>query len=70
MGIYDDVTHLSLDVDHDFRTLDPDGEVQAMFFGSAPTARSGQQGLGEDHRREHRPLGQGYFVYDSKKSGR
>ena len=32
MGIYDDVTHLSLDVDREFRTR-PDGEVQAVFFG-------------------------------------
>ena len=33
VGIRDDVTGLSLDVDESFRSARPEGEVQAMFFG-------------------------------------
>src|SRR6476659_4481459 len=33
VGIYDDVTHLSLPIDGTFRVERPAGEVQAVFFG-------------------------------------
>ena len=33
IGIYDDVTHLSLPIDTEFRRPRPAGEVQALFFG-------------------------------------
>ena len=33
VGIYDDVTSLSLAWDRDFRPTLPDSEVQAVFFG-------------------------------------
>ena len=41
VGIYDDVTHLSLDVDHGFRTPAPTARCRPCSSGSAPTARSG-----------------------------
>ena len=33
VGIYDDVTDLSLPIDYAFRYRRPDGEVQAVFVG-------------------------------------
>ena len=39
VGIRDDVTDLSLVADEDFRYERPPGEVQAMLFSLAPTAR-------------------------------
>ena len=39
VGITDDVTHLSLDVDPGYST-EPDDVVRAVFYGLAPTARS------------------------------
>ena len=69
VGITDDVTHLSLPVDDDFRT-EPAGVRRAVFFGL------GSDGTVSSNKASIRIIGettplqcQGYFVYDSKKSG-
>ncbi len=69
VGITDDVTHLSLDVDRSFST-EPDDVVRAVFFGLGADGT-----VGANHN-SIRIIGeqaglhaQGYFVYDSKKSG-
>jgi pyruvate-ferredoxin/flavodoxin oxidoreductase len=69
VGIVDDVTHLSLPpLDVEFPR--PDGELSAVFFGMGSdgtvganknTAKIMAEGTGKHV--------QGYFVYDSKKSG-
>ena len=70
VGIYDDVTHLSLDVDRDFRALRAEGEVQAMFFGLGADGTVGANKASVKIIGESTDLwAQGYFVYDSKKSG-
>ncbi len=69
VGIRDDVTHLSLEVDESIETETP-GVFRAVFYGlgSDGTVSSNKASikiLGEDT-----PLfAQGHFVYDSKKSG-
>ena len=70
VGIYDDVTHLSLPIDAEFRHARPNGEVQAVFFGlgsdgTVSANKSSVKIIGEDTDL----FAQGYFVYDSKKSG-
>jgi len=69
IGIYDDVTHTSLDYDPDF-DIEPDDVVRAMFWGLGSDGTVGANknsikiiGEGTDN------YAQGYFVYDSKKSG-
>ncbi len=69
VGITDDVTHLSLDVDHSFNLNDPE-TLQAVFYGLGSDGTVGANkntikilGSNEDM------FAQGYFVYDSKKSG-
>ena len=69
VGINDDVTHLSLDVDTSFDLNDPE-TLQAVFYGLGSDGTVGANkntikilGSGEDM------FAQGYFVYDSKKSG-
>ena len=70
VGILDDVTHLSLDVDESFRSARPEGEVQAMFFGLGADGTVGANKASVKIIGEHTDLhAQGYFVYDSKKSG-
>jgi pyruvate-ferredoxin/flavodoxin oxidoreductase len=70
VGINDDVTHLSLDVSEDFRHGRPAGEVQAMFFGLGADGTVGANKASVKIIGEHTELfAQGYFVYDSKKSG-
>jgi len=68
VGINDDVTHLSLDVDPEFK-LDNDF-FQAMFFG---LGSDGTVGANKNSIKiignETDNYAQGYFVYDSKKSG-
>lgn len=69
VGITDDVTHLSLDVDPDFSLEDPE-TVQAVFYGLGSDGTVGANKntikiLGS----EGEMYAQGYFVYDSKKSG-
>ncbi len=69
IGIHDDVTHTSLPYDPAFST-EPDDVVRAVFFG---LGADGTVGANKDSIKiigEHTPnFAQGYFVYDSKKSG-
>jgi pyruvate-ferredoxin/flavodoxin oxidoreductase len=70
VGIYDDVTGLSLPVDTELELPRPAGEVQAMFFGlgsdgTVGANKSSVKIIGETTQLH----AQGYFVYDSKKSG-
>ncbi|HEX5824545.1 MAG TPA: pyruvate:ferredoxin (flavodoxin) oxidoreductase, partial [Candidatus Limnocylindrales bacterium] len=70
VGIYDDVTHLSLPIDTEFRRPRPAGEVQAMFFGLGSDGTVGANKASIKIIGESTDLfAQGYFVYDSKKSG-
>jgi pyruvate-ferredoxin/flavodoxin oxidoreductase len=70
VGIYDDVTHLSLPIDTDFRLPRPEGEVQAVFFGLGSDGTVGANKASIKIIGESTDLfAQGYFVYDSKKSG-
>ncbi|MDW7772109.1 MAG: pyruvate:ferredoxin (flavodoxin) oxidoreductase [Desulfobulbaceae bacterium] len=69
VGIEDDVTRLSLEYDIDFDIEDPD-TVRALFFGLGADGTVGANKnsikiIGEDTLNH----AQGYFVYDSKKSG-
>jgi len=70
VGIYDDVTHLSLPIDGSFRMVRPAGEVQAMFFGLGSDGTVGANKASVKIIGESTDMfAQGYFVYDSKKSG-
>ena len=69
IGIRDDVTHTSLDYDPEFSTEVP-GTVRALFYGLGADGTVGANKnsikiIGE----ETDNYAQGYFVYDSKKSG-
>jgi pyruvate-ferredoxin/flavodoxin oxidoreductase len=69
IGITDDVTHTSLAYDPTF-TLAPQGTVQCVFWGLGSDGTVGANKnsikiIGE----ETENFAQGYFVYDSKKSG-
>ena len=70
VGIYDDVTNLSLPWNADDRYRRPTGEVEAVFFGLGSDGTVGANKntikIIGDHTDLH---AQGYFVYDSKKSG-
>ena len=70
VGIFDDVTSLSLSWDRDFRPPRPPGEVQAVFFG---LGSDGTVGANKNSVKiivdATGAFAQGYFVYDSKKSG-
>ena len=70
VGIFDDVSSLSLTWDRDFRPPRADGEVQAVFFG---LGSDGTVGANKNSVKiiveETGAFVQGYFVYDSKKSG-
>jgi pyruvate-ferredoxin/flavodoxin oxidoreductase len=69
VGITDDVTNLSLDVDPTFRPA-PDDVFGAVFFGLGSDGTVGANKNTVKIVGEHTPLhAQGYFVYDSKKSG-
>jgi pyruvate-ferredoxin/flavodoxin oxidoreductase len=63
------VTHLSLDVDESF-DIEPDDVVRAMFYG---LGADGTVGANKNSIKiisdQTENYGQGYFVYDSKKSG-
>ena len=70
VGIYDDVTHLSLPIDATFPHPRPAGEVQALFFGLGSDGTVGANKASVKIIGEGTDLfAQGYFVYDSKKSG-
>ena len=69
IGILDDVTHTSLTYDPEFSTEDP-RTVRALFYGLGSDGTVGANknsikiiGKGTNN------FAQGYFVYDSKKSG-
>ena len=69
IGIDDDLSHTSLDFDPNF-SIEPDDVVRAQFFGLGSDGTVGANkesikiiGENTDH------FAQGYFVYDSKKSG-
>ena len=69
VGIYDDVTHTSLNYDSSF-SIEPDNVVRAIFYGLGSDGTVGANKnsikiIGE----ETDNYAQGYFVYDSKKSG-
>jgi pyruvate-ferredoxin/flavodoxin oxidoreductase len=69
IGIVDDVTHTSIDFDAAFSTEDPK-TVRALFYGLGADGTVGANKnsikiIGEDTDN----FAQGYFVYDSKKSG-
>ncbi len=69
IGINDDVSHTSLDYDAAFST-EPDSVVRALFYGLGADGTVGANKnsikiIGENTNN----YGQGYFVYDSKKSG-
>jgi pyruvate-ferredoxin/flavodoxin oxidoreductase len=70
VGIIDDVTHSSLDWDETFRTDAHKDTFQALFYGL------GSDGTVSANKNSIKIIGeatakfaQGYFVYDSKKSG-
>ena len=70
IGIHDDVTHTSLDWDDSYRTDALADTFQAMFYGL------GSDGTVSANKNSIKIIGeatelyaQGYFVYDSKKSG-
>jgi pyruvate-ferredoxin/flavodoxin oxidoreductase len=69
LGIDDDLSHTSLDFDPNF-SIEPDDVVRAQFFGLGSDGTVGANkesikiiGENTDY------FAQGYFVYDSKKSG-
>jgi pyruvate-ferredoxin/flavodoxin oxidoreductase len=69
VGITDDVSHTSLPVDHNFST-EPDDVIRALFYGLGADGTVGANKnsikiIGEGTGN----FAQGYFVYDSKKSG-
>ncbi|ARV58236.1 pyruvate:ferredoxin (flavodoxin) oxidoreductase [Nostocales cyanobacterium HT-58-2] len=69
VGIHDDVTYTSLTFDPNF-SIEPDNVVRAMFYGLGSDGTVGANKnsikiIGE----ETDNYAQGYFVYDSKKSG-
>ncbi len=70
IGINDDLTHSSLDWDEGFRTAATTNTVNALFYGL------GSDGTVSANKNSIKIIGkctalhaQGYFVYDSKKSG-
>ena len=70
VGIRDDVTHLSLRADDGFAYRRPAGEVQALFYGLGSDGTVGANKSSVKIIGESTDLfAQGYFVYDSKKSG-
>jgi Pyruvate/2-oxoacid:ferredoxin oxidoreductase gamma subunit len=69
VGIVDDVTGLSLSVNEEFQ-VEPAGSVRSVFFGLGADGTVGANKnsikiIGEETDNQ----AQGYFVYDSKKSG-
>ncbi len=69
VGILDDVTHTSLEVDPSF-TIEPDDVVRAVFYGLGADGTVGANKNTVKIIAEDAGLyAQGYFVYDSHKSG-
>ncbi len=69
IGINDDVTHTSLTYDHEF-SVEPDNVFRGLFYG---LGADGTVGANKNSIKiiggETDNYAQGYFVYDSKKSG-
>jgi pyruvate-ferredoxin/flavodoxin oxidoreductase len=69
IGIHDDVSYTSLDYDPSF-DIEPDEVVRALFIGLGADGTVGANKNSIKIIGESTPLyAQGYFVYDSKKSG-
>lgn len=69
VGIQDDVTHTSLPYDPSF-SIEPDAVVRAIFYGLGSDGTVGANKNSIKIIGEQTPhYAQGYFVYDSKKSG-
>lgn len=69
VGIHDDVSNSSLDYDPDF-SIEPDSVVRAIFYGLGADGTVGANKNSIKIIGENTPnYAQGYFVYDSKKSG-
>jgi pyruvate-ferredoxin/flavodoxin oxidoreductase len=70
VGIYDDVTNLSLPIDAEFHPPRPAGELQAVFWGLGSDGTVGANKASVKIIGEGTDLfAQGYFSLDSKKSG-
>ncbi|MCX2982608.1 pyruvate:ferredoxin (flavodoxin) oxidoreductase [Halieaceae bacterium IMCC14734] len=70
VGIVDDINHTSLDWDPDFRTDAHAQAFQALFYGLGSDGTVGANKNSIKIIGENTELNaQGYFVYDSKKSG-
>src|SRR6056297_440105 len=70
IGINDDVTRKSLQIDHSFSDTTPEGTVQCKFWGlgsdgTVGANKSAIKIIGDNTQM----FAQGYFAYDSKKSG-
>ena len=69
IGIDDDISHTSLPFDPEF-SIEPDDVVRAQFFGLGSDGTVGANKESIKIIGENTPnFAQGYFVYDSKKSG-
>ncbi len=69
VGIHDDVSFTSLTVDAEFST-EPDDVIRALFYGLGSDGTVGANKNSIKIIGENTPYcAQGYFVYDSKKSG-
>ena len=74
IGIQDDVSHTSLTYDHSY-TIESDDVTRAVFWGLGSDGTVGANKnsikiIGEHGTKDGKPIhAQGYFVYDSKKSG-
>ncbi|MFV1981399.1 MAG: pyruvate:ferredoxin (flavodoxin) oxidoreductase, partial [Rhodothermia bacterium] len=74
IGINDDVTNTSLEFDRSF-SIESDDVTRAVFWGLGSDGTVGANKnsikiIGEHGTRDGKPIhAQGYFVYDSKKSG-
>jgi pyruvate-ferredoxin/flavodoxin oxidoreductase len=69
VGIIDDVTGTSLDVDREF-SIEPDDVTRCVFYGLGSDGTVGANKNSIKIIGEETPnYAQGYFVYDSKKSG-
>jgi pyruvate-ferredoxin/flavodoxin oxidoreductase len=69
VGIHDDVTHLSIDFDESFQ-IEDENATRALFFGLGADGTVGANKNSIKIIGENTDLYcQGYFVYDSKKSG-
>ncbi len=70
VGIEDDVTHSSLTLDPSFPDTTPSGTIQCTFWGLGADGTVGANKEAIKIIGDNTPLyAQGYFAYDSKKSG-